>query len=464
MITRLEVDGFKTFSNFKMEFTPFTIIAGTNASGKSNIFDVLNLLSNLADKDIRSAFNNLRGDPEEQFTQFSIHDFSNRIEIAIELLVDRSVRDNWGEEVTLKYTRLRYEIHIEKKRNEKGFEDLKITYEDLSPLRHQEDNWVKNNIEKKYLEYWRPKVKTGKRGKPYILTETKNGKLIVKIPLDGKPGPGREFSVMDIAQSALSSVNSVEFPHIYAAKNEMLNWRFLQLNPEDLRKPSSRMAPGKVSHSGANLAAALYRLKQEDFQILNDISIELSNLLPNFTKVNVTEDVAENRFVISLTSDDGRIFSSRILSEGTLRILILCILKYDNMHKGIICFEEPENGIHPFRLNMMIQLLKGLATDFSDIEAPVFPLRQMIVNTHSASFIRKVLKNIQEYNELSVWFSKMISKASNDKSYSYKITKLIPVNYSNGQISLDFIEASEIAMTELDVEKYLETRDFENLQ
>jgi predicted ATPase len=463
MITRLEVDGFKTFSKFVMEFTPFTIVAGTNASGKSNLFDVLNLLSNLADNDVRSAFNELRGEPEEQFTQYTTTDFSNNIKIAVELLVDRKVKDNWGEEVTLKYTRLRYEIEIIRRRNENGFDDLKISYEDLSPLRHQEDKWVKSNIEKKYLEFWRPKVKTGKRGKPYILTELKNGKLIVKIPLDGKPGPGREFSVMDIAQSALSSVNSVEFPHIYAAKTEMLNWRFLQLNPEDLRKPSSRMAPGIVSHSGANLAAALYRLKQKDTTILNDISLELNNLLPNFTKVNVKEDLVENRFIIRLESDDGRIFSSRVLSEGTLRILILCILKYDLEHKGIICFEEPENGIHPFRLKMMTQLLKDLTTDFSDIEVPLFPLRQMIVNTHSASFIRQILKNKVSFSGTSIWFSKIVSKTSDNKRHNFKITKLIPVNYSNGQATFDFLESSEIAMTELEVEKYLETRDIENL-
>jgi len=464
MITRLEVDGFKTFSKFVMEFTPFTIVAGTNASGKSNLFDVLNLLSNLADNDVRTAFNNLRGEPEEQFTQFSINEFSNEISIAVELLVDKKVRDNWGEEVILKYTRLRYEIKIERIRNKNGFDDLKIIYEHLSALKHQEDRWVKNNIDKKYLEFWRPKVKTGKRGKPYILTDTKNDKQIVKIPLDGKPGPGREFSASDIAQSALSSVNSVEFPHVYAAKNEMLNWRFLQLNPEDLRKPSSRMALGIVSHSGANLAAALFRLKQEDDFILNDISIELNNLLPNFTKVDVSEELAENRFIIKLKSDDGRIFSSRVLSEGTLRILILCILKYDIKHKGIICFEEPENGIHPFRLKMMTQLLKGLTTDFTEVEEPIFPLRQMIVNTHSADFIREILEDKSFYNYTSIWFSKIISKASSSKKYSFKITKLVPVNYSNGQSKLDFLEPSEIEMTELDVEKYLETRDIENLR
>jgi len=461
MITRIEIDGFKTFSNFVMEFTPFTVIAGINASGKSNLFDALNLLSNLADKDIRAAFKNLRGDAEEQFTQFSSKDYSDKITLAIEMLVDRTIKDNWGEEATLKYTRLRYEIQINRIRNVKGFDDLKISHEKLIPIKHQEDKWVRNNIDNHVLEFWRPKVKTGKRGKPYILSEDKLNKRIIKILLDGKPGPGREFSANEIAQSALSRVNSVEFKHAFAVKTEMLNWRFLQLNPEDLRKPSSRMAPDTVSHSGANLAAALYRLKQEDEYLINDISIELNNLLPTFTKVEITEEISENKFVIKLSSDDGREFTSRVLSEGTLRILILCILKYDNQHKGIICFEEPENGIHPFRLKMMIQLLKGLSTDFSDTEMPLFPLRQMIVNTHSSAFVRKVLKETEKYREISVWLSKLVSTVSFDKKYSYKNTRLLPVLYSHGQISLDFLTPSEIKMTELEVEKYLEKEDFE---
>lgn len=461
MVTRIEIDGFKTFNNFVMEFTPFTVIAGANASGKSNLFDALNLLSNLAKMDIRSAFNDLRGDAEEQFTQFSSFDYSNKIKLAVELLVDKNIKDNWGEETSLKYTRLRYEILIERIKNDKGFEDLKITHEKLEALKHRDDNWVKNNIPSSCRDIWRPKVKTGRRGIPYILTETKNGKLTIRIPLDGKPGSGKDFSAKDITQSALSSVNSVEFRHVFAAKNEMLNWRMLQLNPEDLRKPSSRMALDSVSHSGANLAAALHRLKTDDDIVLNDISIELNNLLPNFTRVDVIEELAENRFVIKLTSDDGREFTSRVLSEGTLRILILCILKYDYQHKGIICFEEPENGIHPFRLQMMIQLLKGLSTEYLDVEEPLLPLRQIIVNTHSTRLVAEILKENKACNEISVWFSKLNSKVDHKKKCKYKITKLIPVHFSFGQASLDFLEKSEIEMTELDVKKYLETTDFE---
>ena len=49
MITYLKINGFKSFHNFEMEFTPLTIVAGTNAAGKSNLFDALNLLSRLAE-------------------------------------------------------------------------------------------------------------------------------------------------------------------------------------------------------------------------------------------------------------------------------------------------------------------------------------------------------------------------------------------------------------------------------
>ncbi|SDC34112.1 AAA family ATPase [Niabella drilacis] len=49
MITYIKINGFKSFHKFEMEFTPFTIIAGANASGKSNLFDALLLLSRMAD-------------------------------------------------------------------------------------------------------------------------------------------------------------------------------------------------------------------------------------------------------------------------------------------------------------------------------------------------------------------------------------------------------------------------------
>ena len=181
-------------------------------------------------------------------------------------------------------------------------------------------------------------------------------------------------------------------------------------------------------------------------------------MLPHFTKVKVEEEKAENRFLISLKSEDGRWFSSNVLSEGTLRILILCILKYDDKHKGVICFEEPENGIHPFRLSLMIQLLKGLSTEYSEIDY-FSNLRQIIVNTHSPGFVKNGLE--ENRGEISVWFSKLVSKISKELNCSFKVSKLVPVKNSYGQTALSFLNKSEIEMTDLEVKKYLESEELE---
>jgi len=69
MITKFEATGFKTFRNFQMDFSGLTVICGSNASGKSNLFDAFQLLSKLADTDLNTVFSEHRGEAVELFTQ-----------------------------------------------------------------------------------------------------------------------------------------------------------------------------------------------------------------------------------------------------------------------------------------------------------------------------------------------------------------------------------------------------------
>ena len=41
MITRIELDGFKTFRNFRLELAPFQVIVGPNGAGKTTLFNVI---------------------------------------------------------------------------------------------------------------------------------------------------------------------------------------------------------------------------------------------------------------------------------------------------------------------------------------------------------------------------------------------------------------------------------------
>lgn len=104
MITRLELDGFKTFQDFKLELAPFQVIVGSNGAGKSNLVDALRLLSRLADADLRSAFQGLRGEAGELFTILPEGQPADRMRLAVEMLVERQVQDSWGAQADLKYT------------------------------------------------------------------------------------------------------------------------------------------------------------------------------------------------------------------------------------------------------------------------------------------------------------------------------------------------------------------------
>ncbi|MEL6134071.1 MAG: AAA family ATPase, partial [Bacteroidota bacterium] len=89
MITYISIDGFKSFSGFEMSFAPFTVIAGANASGKSNLFDALQLLSDLSHTDLKNAFTKQRGEAIELFTQYGDREYAKEMSFIVEILVDR---------------------------------------------------------------------------------------------------------------------------------------------------------------------------------------------------------------------------------------------------------------------------------------------------------------------------------------------------------------------------------------
>lgn len=462
MITYIKINGFKSFHNFEMEFTPFTVIAGANASGKSNLFDALTLLSRLAESDnLKRAFNEQRGEFIELFTQYGDDKFASEMEFVVEMLVNKSIKDAWGNEGKLKYTRLRYELSIKRITNSSGIEDLLVSKENLIKLNHQEDKWI-NLISKKTLEYWRPKVITGKRGIPYIQTEIENGLPTILVSQDGTTGNKRRFPLSNATRTVLSSFDTVDFPHVLAAKEEMKSWKFLQLNPEDLRQATSKNnGEDTISTSGRNLAAALYRIKQEDNYALKEISRKLNKFLPNFIEVDVIDDKENKQYLIKLKDVEKKEFSSRVLSEGTLRILALCILEFDEKHTGLLCFEEPENGVHPFRIKAMTELLKDLSVDFNEKE---IPLRQVIVNTHSPVLVGNLMKWQNDTN-VSIWYAQMRNSITeiNGTRLKISITKISKVIKDDAlqQLNLVFSEQDR-KLTLSIVNDYLQTAEFED--
>ena len=455
MLTYVKISGFKSFHNFEMEFTPFTVIAGANASGKSNLYDALSLLSRLAETDLKTAFGAQRGIPTELFTLYSENAYATEMDFTVDLLLDRVVTDNWGGNEELNHTRLRYHLIIERRLNNLQIDDLFIKHESLEKIKPEEDKWMKNILPKGGKQIAK-NLKAGGTANPYIRTELEGNSVAIKIRQDGKQG-GKATPANTVSQTVLSASNNVDFKHVFAAKKEMINWNFLQLNPEDLREPTRQDVGLKdvITKSGKNLAAALFRIKQADEYSLVEISRKLNSFLPNFVEVMVIDDRANNQYMIKLKDKDKKEYTSRVLSEGTLRILALCILEQDSKHTGLLCFEEPENGIHPSRIQAMAKLLKDLSTDFS---ADDVPLHQVIVNTHSPVLVNHIF-SWQHDKNVTIWYAEMRNRVTDiqGKRTGLSMTNILPVvkeNYT--QLSFDYSEQDK-KLTLQNVKHYLET-------
>ena len=384
MITRIELDGFKTFQDFSLDLSPLQVIVGANGVGKSNLFDALQLLGRLSDSTLRTAFQEMRGEVGELFTVRPDGGSAGRIRLAVEILVDLSVRDDWGVKQDLKFPRMRYELEVALVREAQGPERLAVAHELLAPIPRHKDRWTKSN-KMKTGSPWIP-VMTGGRSSPFISSQKNSKGTTLVLHQDGNSGR-RDIEAGKAERTLLSGAGNTEFPHVFAAAEEMRSWRFLHLNPEILRQPSPMTAPVRLIADGRNLANVLARMKAFDPLLLAAISEDLAEHVPGAMQVDVEEDSDTGRIAIWAKAEDGRRFSSRVLSDGALRALALVTMRNDPEHGGLLCFEDPDNSVHPSRLNDMTRILQDLATDFSNPDQIGLRLRQVICNTHSPAFM-----------------------------------------------------------------------------
>lgn len=444
MITKIEISGFKSFYNFSLDLKPFQVIVGLNAAGKSNLFDALLLLSKLAEKDIRSAFQEVRGESGELFTRFPDDSIATRMEFAVELLLEPRVKDQWGQEGEITHPRVRYELHISRQSINDRLDKLKIEREVLIPIKQKDDYWSRNYKNQNWSEYFQYR-----RKKEFISCKSEDNNIPTLIlHQDGRSGRQRKSPLEKMESTFLSSLNNVEFPHGFAVREELRNWMFLQLIPEELRAPTPRLAPTKIESSGKYLASMLARLSKEDEFILHDISRDLSNLIPGIIRVKVEDDKERDRYIIWAETSDGRKFSSRVLSDGTLRMLALACIKNDPSHAGVLLFEEPENGVHPFRIEKLVPLLRDMSTNFSKDYKKNQNLRQLIVNTHSP-------KLVSYLNEDEIVFAHTVNFVSKKFPKPMRITRMVPVK----DVLLRTDEDSFYTRNE--IIRYLETTDQE---
>ncbi|HYA40848.1 MAG TPA: AAA family ATPase [Syntrophobacteraceae bacterium] len=409
MLTRLKVSGFKNLVDVDAHFGPFTCVAGANAVGKSNLFDAIHFLSALTDRPFIDAALSVRDkggratDIRSLFHRVG-NDYDDQMSFEAEMIIPKEGWDDLGQKATATITFLRYSVTIAHRINNhalKSLGSIEILKEEL--IRITQGEAFRKLLFRPSVK-WRKSAIRGRRIPPFISTEGEGENRVIKLHQDGKGGRTLRRPAKNLPRTVLSVTNAAESPTALLARREMQSWRLLQLEPSSLRKPDEFTAPGRLGMDGSHLAATLYQLarrgKHQDpnlatgdkteSQVYGQVASRLSELIDDVYEVGIDRDEKRELLTLHVTDRSRTSHPARALSDGTLRFLALAVLELDPEAEGLLCLEEPENGIHPERIPAMLKLLEDIATDVDMPIGPDNPLRQVIANTHSPAVVSQV--------------------------------------------------------------------------
>lgn len=422
MITRIKIDGFKSLLNTELYFGPFTCIAGANAIGKSNFFDAILFLSKLADNTILESAKSIRSEDKKHSNIRDIfyksgEQYYNNISFEIDMLISGNAEDDLGQTAKASITSLKYTLILKLNEDEEKNQPIEIVKEELKPITI---NQTKKSIFFEKSKEWEKTVVWGRRASiPFISTDGNKIKLHSDAQ-DKRGGRTTESLIKTMPRTLLSSVTA-ESPTAFLARQEMRNWILLQFEPSALRQPNNiyEVKNAELTENGYNLPATLYRLNIEsndNNDVYQRITNQVKELVINVKEIDVDKDDKRDLLTLQVKFKDGLTLPAQSLSDGTLRYIGLAVINEDNKNNGLICMEEPENGINPSKIESIVELLENIATDTSIEINENNSLRQVIINTHSPLVVSTVPQDslylASEIEMYSDFFQKKIKYTS----------------------------------------------------
>lgn len=353
MLEKLTVLGFKSLTCVEnVELPRMAVLFGPNAAGKSNFVEAIQVLSRLAtSRTLAEAFSEgLRGQPIEAFSfpPGGLPQLLQQSSAAFEL------------EATLVFGKWRYLYRVEIRVNPASG-NLTIGDEYLADL-------------------------TATRKGENTIIEAKDGQLTIRRR-NKSNGPRPRPVGLD--HTLLSDVRfgHREYRDIEKCRSEFSRWRTYYLDPRvAMRQPGSPGPVQDIGTLGEHVSSFLYHLRGEDPKRFSAVIRTLRTIIPSVEALDI--DLDERRGTLDiLVRQGGRDFSSRIVSEGTLRVIALCALAVNRWSGSLLAFEEPENGVHPRRLELIADLLLSLCVQQE---------RQILVTTHSPLFASIMLRRARQ--------------------------------------------------------------------
>ncbi len=356
MITHVAVNGFKSLCEFQLDFNKgLNILIGPNGAGKSNICQALGLISSAAAGKFRNYLLSVGG-VESAFTILCNNESQQKNQIF--LLCRGETSGNWEN----KRFRLQYEY------------SFKIVFKE------------KLILEAENLRLYRFSKK--KRFKTILRSSRESdGTLTIKIEDRKLIGPVASKDLIDKVRTLQFSTRELNFEtslpllsslfyFVHKVQEDLGYSNAWNIDPHLAKKPSDVLESSNMLSDGRRLSNAVHEIVSHNEEATENLNELLSRVIPRYHKLLPETHESTKSFAV-LTKDKRKI-PAKGLSDGTVKLLALLIGIYSHEQSAII-IEEPENYLHPWASQMLIEYFRDYFHD-----------KVCVVTTHSETILNTV--------------------------------------------------------------------------
>ena len=357
-VTKVWARNFRSIAETSVELDRLTVLVGPNASGKSNVLDVLRFIEDALRFDLEAAISPRHG--PEAIQRQAKEGQSSEIELGL-TVIERGRPGSY----TLDYGfvlaidddggfRVRQErVLVQPNSLERSFE---FRLEDGNPFYPDSSSSTDNGL------WFGPSE--GHRD-----FDTSELWLLRTIRAGMRRGGGKWSGRADTPYQISRSLDRFHA--------RMRQSRFYHIFPNILREPRRVGDANILAEDASNLASVLRAMQRQEDGRFSQFEESLSLLVPGVTGLNV--DSAGGYLVIRLKHGSGQSGTWIDLSQesdGTVRLLGLLAALYQTRSLPLIGIEEPELTVHPGAMSQLADLLNEASRR-----------SQVIVTTHSPDLI-----------------------------------------------------------------------------